>query len=69
MAHHYVVAQQDKAWQFSFKGDVTGPFTSREEAVEEAIAAAQRSGDQDVEVMVRDAELNSQTVWKPGTPA
>jgi hypothetical protein len=64
---HYLVATAAIAgWQFSHKGDITGPFESKEQAVEAAIAAAGESGDPEVEVMVQDADMKLETVWRPG---
>ena len=62
--HHFVVSQRDSAWQFSFKGDITAPFTTRDAAVAAAIAAAEASGEADVEVIVRDADLKTESVWQ-----
>jgi hypothetical protein len=64
-AHHFIVSQRESSWEFSHHGDVTGPFRSREHAIEEAIAAAAATGSTDVEVMVRDADHKTETVWKP----
>ena len=62
---HFVVAQRDTAWQFSYRGDITGPFVSKQEAIDEAIAAASRTEDPEVEVVVRDADMKTETVWRP----
>ena len=51
-SNHFVVSHRDTAWQFSFHGDVTAPFTSREAAIEEAIKAARATGLKDIEVLV-----------------
>ena len=64
-SHHFVVAEQDRSWQFSFKGAVTGPFSSRDEAVAAAIEQAGTQSETDVEVVVRDADMKSETVWRP----
>jgi len=63
-SHHFVVAAQDRAWQFSFKGAITGPFSSRDEAVAAAIEQAGEETDPDVEVVVCDADLKTETVWR-----
>lgn len=63
MSTHFLVAQQDHAWQFSVRGEITGPFDSKEKAVEQAIAAAKASDIPDAEVLVRDADMKSETVW------
>ena len=66
-SHHFVVAAQDRAWQFSFKGAITGPFSSRDEAVAAAIEQAGLEPEGDIEVVVRDADLKSETVWRQPT--
>jgi len=63
---HFVVSQRDSVWQFSFKGDMTGPFTSRDAAIAAAIAEAAAVGDDAVEVVVRDADMRTETVWRTG---
>lgn len=67
-SNHFVVSQRDSVWQFSYRGDVTGPFTTRQAAIDAAIAAAAGIEDADVEVMVRDADLRSETVWRTSQP-
>lgn len=64
-SHHFVVAAQDRAWHFSFKGDLVGPYSSRDEALAAAIEEATKLGDEHVEVVVRDANLKTETVWRP----
>lgn len=64
--NHFVISQRDSAWQFSFRGDVTGPFTTKEGAVKAAIAAASTVGHTDVEVVLHDANLRAETVWRTG---
>jgi len=64
-SQHFVVAAQDRAWHYSFKGAITGPFESRQEAVTAAIEQASQIEDDDVEVVVRDADLKTETVWHP----
>lgn len=64
--NHFVISQRDSVWQFSFRGDVTGPFTSKANAVRAAIEAASKIGDADVEVVVRDANVKAETVWRSG---
>lgn len=63
--NHFVVSQRESSWEFSYRGDVTGPFRSREEAIAEAIASASAIQSRDVEVIVRDADLKTETVWTP----
>ena len=64
--NHFVISQRDSVWQFSFRGDVTGPFTSKAEAVKAAIEAAANIGGADVEVVVHDADVRAETVWRSG---
>jgi hypothetical protein len=62
---HYLVAEAAIAgWQFSHRGDITGPFESKELAIKAAIAAAGESDDPDVEVLVQNADMNTETVWR-----
>ena len=67
-SQHFVVAAQDRSWHYSYKGDIIGPYTSREEAVAAAIAEASNLDEDDVEVVVRDADLRTETVWRPNQP-
>lgn len=64
--NHFVISQRDSVWQFSFRGDVTGPFPGKAAAVRAAIDAASKIGDADVEVVVRDANVQAETVWRSG---
>jgi hypothetical protein len=64
-SQHFVVAAQDRAWHYSFKGAIVGPFESRQEAVAAAIEQASQLEDDDIEVVVRDADLKTETVWRP----
>ena len=64
--NHFVVSQRDSVWQFSFRGDVTAPFTSKQGAIDAAIAEASKVGAEDVEVVVRDAHLLTETIWRAG---
>lgn len=64
--NHVVVSQRDSVWQFSFRGDVTAPFTSKDDPVRAAIIAAGKVGDTHVEVVVHDADLRVETVWRSG---
>jgi hypothetical protein len=65
-SHYLVAAAAISGWQFSHKGDITGPFESKEQAVEAAIAAAGEAEAPDVEVMVQDADMKLETVWRAG---
>ena len=62
--NHFVISQRESVWQFSFRGDVTGPFTSKKTAVNAAIEAASKLDGDTVEVVVHDADLRAETVWR-----
>jgi hypothetical protein len=64
--NHFVVSQHDSVWQFSFKGDVTAPFASKAAAIEAAIGQAGRTPDS--EVVLRDGDVHSETIWRSGQP-
>jgi hypothetical protein len=64
--NHFVISQRDSVWQFSFRGDVTAPFTTKAEAIKAAIEAASKIDDADVEVVVHDADVRAETVWRSG---
>lgn len=57
---HYVVSQLASIWQFSHLGQVTGPYSSRGAA----ISAAKANNQADGEVIVRDADMRTHTVWR-----
>lgn len=65
---HFLVYLRDSAWQFSYRGSITAPFKTREEAIEAAIEAAQEVGNREVEVVVQDADMRTETVWRPDLP-
>lgn len=62
---HFIVYLRDSAWQYSYRGSVTAPFRSREEAIESAIAEAREENDPEIEVVVQEADMRSETVWRP----
>ncbi|SEQ12170.1 hypothetical protein SAMN05428969_2071 [Devosia sp. YR412] len=62
-SHHFVVAAKDTAWHYSFKGAMTGPFASRQEAVQAAIEQAGEEAEPGVEVVVLNTDLKPETVW------
>ena len=61
---HFVVSQRDNAWQVSYKGDVTAPFGTRDEAVAAAIEMASKLDDHQAKVIAREADLRTETVWR-----
>lgn len=61
---HVIVYLRDGAWQFTFRGTVNAPFSSRDEAITAAIDEAQALNDPDIEVIVQDADLTEETVWR-----
>ncbi len=62
--NHFVVSERDSVWQFSFRGDVTAPFASRRAAIDAAIAQAGKIADS--EVVLRDGDVHSETIWRSG---
>lgn len=63
--NHFLVYLRDSSWQFSYRGSITAPFKTREEAVEAAIVAARETDDRDVEVVVQEADMRTETIWRP----
>lgn len=63
-SHFVVSAGSLSGWQYSHKGDITGPFDTKEAAVDAAIAEAGASEDGDAEVLVRDSDLKTLSVWR-----
>jgi hypothetical protein len=61
---HLIVTQRDSAWQYMYRGTITGPFKGRDDAIEEAIKEARKIDDPDLEVIVQDVDLNQETVWR-----
>ncbi|HEV7344400.1 MAG TPA: DUF2188 domain-containing protein [Devosia sp.] len=64
--NHFVISQRESGWQFSYRGDVTAPFATKQQAVAAAIDAAGKLEDADVEVVVHDADFRAETVWRSG---
>jgi hypothetical protein len=62
---HFIVYLRDASWQYSYRGSITAPFKSREEAIEAAIGEAQDLDDPAIEVLVQDADMKTETVWRP----
>lgn len=65
---HYIVARAGSRWSVSFHGTQEGPFSTKEAALDAAIAAAtlaSKDGRQ-VAVLVQDIESNFHTAWTSG---
>ena len=65
--NHYVVSQRESAWQYSHRGEISGPYDTKQKAIDAAIAGAKQAGDADAEVLVRDADLKTESVWRSGS--
>lgn len=61
---HFIVSESDHAWLYSHRGDAAGPFRSRAEAIEAAIAEAVQTGNPAAEVIVLDHDLQQEIVWR-----
>lgn len=66
MTEHFIVCERDAAWLHTCRGHTVGPFKTREEAVKAAIAAAQETGDEAVEVLVQNHDLTQETICQSG---
>lgn len=62
---HMIVYLRDSSWQFTYRGSVTAPFRCRKDAVAAAIEEARQTGDVDLEVLVQEPNMQTQTVWRP----
>ena len=60
----FIVTQRDHAWVYSHRGDPAGPFKTRQEAIDAAVAEACEIGHPDAEVIVQDHDLKQETVWR-----
>ena len=65
--NHYVVSQRESAWQYSHRGEISGPYYTKQKAIDAAIAAATQADEADAEVLVRDADLKTESVWRPSS--
>lgn len=65
---HIIVCFRD-GWQFTYRGQITGPFSARDDAVEHAIREARETKVPDIEVVVQDPDLRQETVWRNGASA
>ena len=63
-AKHFLVSERDHAWGYSSGGDPAGPFKTRQEAIDAAIAEATLDGDPSAKVIVQDHDLQQETVWQ-----
>lgn len=66
---HYLVVFRDPHWDVSHRGDVQGPFRTRDDAVRAAIEAAAEDGRQGLAAEVRVQEDQSRefrTAWTYG---
>jgi len=66
---HYLVVFRDPHWEVSHRGNVEGPFRSRDDALQAAIAAAAEDGQNGIDAEVRVQEDQSRefrTAWKVG---
>lgn len=68
VAHHFIVARADSYWKVSFHGTDQGPFVTKDEAIQVAVAAAQAKCAEglEIEVLVQDIESNFHTAWSSG---
>ncbi len=62
---HFIVLFRDAGWQFTYRGSVSGPFASREDAIAEAIREARATREPEVEVIVQEPDMRQETVWRP----
>jgi hypothetical protein len=70
MTAQYYVLQSDRGWMIRFRGEVFGPYKSRDEALFFAIDAAHNIGARDTEarVLVEDVKDHFLTRWRYGEP-
>jgi len=59
--HHFIVNHRDDIWQYTYRGSIFAHFKSRREA----IAAARATGEPHVQVLVQDADMKQEMVWRP----
>jgi hypothetical protein len=62
---HVIVCNRN-GWLFTYRGVTTGPFGDREEAIEEAIKAAEKIRAPGIEVIIQDPATTQETVWRDG---
>jgi hypothetical protein len=63
---HFVVSLQGVAWQISHRGVVTGPFSTKDEALKVALQQAQEATDagDPSEVIVENEQREFETAWR-----
>ncbi|RYE09772.1 MAG: hypothetical protein EOP22_07970 [Hyphomicrobiales bacterium] len=61
---HIIVSEKDHAWQYSYRGAATGPFKTKQDAIEDAIISARKVEDDRVEVILQESDLSQETVWR-----
>jgi hypothetical protein len=66
----YFILQGDGCWMISFRGEIFGPYRSRDEALLFAIDAAQQLGERehDASVLVEEVKDSFVTKWSYGEP-
>jgi len=62
---HFIVFFRHSAWQYTYRGSITAPFGSREDAIAAAIEAARESKEPEAEVIVQNPDMQEETVWRP----
>ncbi|HEV2513846.1 MAG TPA: hypothetical protein VGV07_01240 [Devosia sp.] len=63
--HHFIVNHRDDIWQYTYRGSIFAHFKSRQEAIDAAIAAARATNEPYVQVLVQDADMKQEMVWRP----
>lgn len=61
---HFIVFHRHAAWQYTYRGSIAAPFTSREDAIHAAIKAARETGEPEVEVIVQNLDMREESVWR-----
>ena len=65
---HFIVTERDHVWLYSYRGDPAGPFKTRQEAIDAAIAEATQLDYHTAHVIVQDKDMQQETVWRsPGS--
>lgn len=71
MSAQYYVLQSERGWMIRFRGEVFGPYQSRDEALFFAIDAAKHIGARhdETKVLVEDVKDHFLTTWRYGEPS